>query len=255
MNPITSTTIDNIQNTLVQPANTITRKDLVDKFYALGMISKRTFDNLYTNEDNNEFLFKGSLVTHHFDLLLKDYNKYASKPINLMSLDDMKVIDRISNGIGHTLPLNVPELHLVQPRIDLLPLNLLPLLVDEEDSIWRKLLACIPAIGIIFSVVNEKSLKDKITNANTPERVVELIKIKNHYKIASIVRSILTVVLAVSVLALGFFSVGLSVTAGIGITAFKGSCAVYYSYSLHKNRQLIEELEAVNSIPDTMTVY
>lgn len=104
-----------------------------------------------------------------------------------------------------------------------------------EDSIYRKLLACIPLIGIYVTVRNESSLKNKITESKDLPYIAALVAIKNHYKIASIVRKVLTMVLIITQIATASFAV-----AGVGIigTGFIS----YYAYAIYKNRQLLREL-------------
>jgi len=57
-----------------------------------------------------------------------------------------------------------------------------------EDSIYRKLIACIPILGAIPTLMNNISLNKKIAQTKEPIRLVKLIIIKNQYKIASIIR-------------------------------------------------------------------
>lgn len=106
-----------------------------------------------------------------------------------------------------------------------------------EDSIYRKILACIPLLGIIPTVINERSLATKIKTTLEPTRLIKLISVKNDYKIASIARILITVALIVSAAAYGVFS-------GMGlVTAILGCCLAVHAYSIHKNKQAIIRLQ------------
>ena len=104
-----------------------------------------------------------------------------------------------------------------------------------EDSIWRKLAACIPVIGYYFSITNQRSLSEKITTWKGNETKAQLIFVKNHYKYATIVRNALTVA---AVAGLGFS------TAVPAVAALAVSSSVYNVYAIVKNRQLANELSA-----------
>lgn len=63
-----------------------------------------------------------------------------------------------------------------------------------EDSICSKLLSCLPVIGYLVKVVNEAALLNKIQgDGRGLQGRIECIKIKNHYKLTSIVREVLSV--------------------------------------------------------------
>lgn len=147
-----------------------------------------------------------------------DYKKFYSK---IMKMPPPKYFDfkLVAGGKGGIWPGDISIL------IDDIP----------EDSIYRKLLACVPLIGIIPTVINEGSLRKKITATSTsPNQLVKLITIKNHYKIASIVRKILTVALVVAVIGQKV----LIASAVVG-TAF----IAHYAYNIYKNRQIIKVLQ------------
>lgn len=108
-----------------------------------------------------------------------------------------------------------------------------------EDSIYRKLLACIPIIGIIPAFINERSLSEKITKTKDNARIIKLINIKNHYKISSIIRESLSVALVVVSVALAI----LGSSTGVGIAMIGGCCIAFHAYEIYKNKQLIKDLQ------------
>ena len=112
-------------------------------------------------------------------------------------------------------------------------------IIIPEDSIYRKILACVPIIGIVSTVINEGSLRKKITQSIVPDNVVKLITAKNHYKFASIVRKILTVALIVAIVGQNILFASAALGAGF---------ISYYAYSAYKNKQLITSVQA-NGIP------
>lgn len=113
-----------------------------------------------------------------------------------------------------------------------------------EDSLLRKIIACIPLLGIISSVKNELSLKGAINENKDPQRIIRRIEVKNHYKIASIMRELLTLALVVAIVASGILSVGTNISIGIIVTAAViTACFVgVYGYKIHQNKQSIIKL-------------
>jgi hypothetical protein len=88
---------------------------------------------------------------------------------------------------------------------------------DPEDSLARKLVSCLPIIGIIPGHINSKSLNAKIIDCKDSTWKVQLLKIKNDYIKASIIRDVLTV--AIAVLAL-FFTIFAAIPLTLGIIGF-----------------------------------
>lgn len=119
-----------------------------------------------------------------------------------------------------------------------------------EDSIYRKLLACIPIIGIIPTVLNERSLREKIAKTKESTHFVKLINVKNHYKFASIVRKLLSIVLIVACVALPLLSWPIGIAAGVVGSGF----IAFYAYGIHKNKQIIKTLQT-NNLPAISQVY
>lgn len=84
-----------------------------------------------------------------------------------------------------------------------------------EDSLFYKLLACIPIIGTISTLLNEGSLRVKIIQSKNIQQTNRLINVQNHYKIAAIIRELLSVAIVIASLAVGM----LGVIAGVKMVA------------------------------------
>jgi len=113
----------------------------------------------------------------------------------------------------------------------------------EEDSTLRKVATVLPVIGPLVQMWNERLLSIRIAEPNSISRAITLLKVKNDYKIAGIIRDILIVATFVTLIALGILTPGspLMIMASIGL----GISALYIGfqlYNLHKNKQTIERL-------------
>lgn len=105
-----------------------------------------------------------------------------------------------------------------------------------EDSIYRKLLACIPIIGAISTFFNERSLSAKIMCSYDPDRIVRLINVKNDYKIASIIRELLSLTTIVTRVALSHLSLSVGIGTGIALIG----CIAFHAYGIYKNKQITD---------------
>lgn len=116
-----------------------------------------------------------------------------------------------------------------------------------ENSIFRKILACIPLLGIIPTIINEDRLRAKIQPEKDSATLVTLIEVKNRYKVASIIRGLLSMALLVTGIATGIFgSLGLGLAICGLIVA--GCCISEYAYRIHKNKHIIEILQKTNKL-------
>src|SRR5262245_49283043 len=73
------------------------------------------------------------------------------------------------------------------------------------DSILTKVIAAIPVVGVIMQIWTETEMSTPISEAvryREKERTIRLIESKNHYKIAGIVRDVLTIAALVTIVAL-----------------------------------------------------
>lgn len=112
--------------------------------------------------------------------------------------------------------------------------------IDPENSIWRKLFACIPVIGIISNIFNERPLAKKIYHATCSDRAIELINIKNHYKLCTIIRASISMAIVVAKVSLPVIS-----ASGFGICfAILGTGHILrQAYGIYKNKNLINDLQ------------
>lgn len=128
---------------------------------------------------------------------------------NRLGLQPMP-LDWYTNQIVYTPPPPPVRKKLVLPSLEKFskfpPMWDLCYLKDDEDSLWRKILACIPLIGIVPAEISMHSLRGKMHNTNRPERNIYLLKIINQYKACSTLRAFLTVALAVSALSFQILS-------------------------------------------------
>lgn len=117
-----------------------------------------------------------------------------------------------------------------------------PFLIPE-DSIVLKVLACVPAIGNFVSVVSYFSLKTKLLQPTTIPHTIELIRVKNDFIVADIMRNMFFVVLLVSQIALGVFSGGWLVVPVLGAIFFT-IIALVHLIQINQNNKIIRELQA-----------
>lgn len=117
-------------------------------------------------------------------------------------------------------------------------------IVIEENSLLMKVISYIPLIGIIPAFIQEVSLANKIFNTSATEvpRVIELINIKNQYKIASAVRNLLTAALIVAGTAFGILG-GALVSSAVPTVTLIGLAGLHI-YKMSQNNKLITELQS-----------
>lgn len=132
----------------------------------------------------------------------------------------------------------------VQQRVGALPVPPQPIDI-EENSTLMKVLSCIPILGNIPTVIQEQSLGLKIAFTDEVPRLIELIKVKNKYKVASIVRELIEIALIVTGIALGVLSIGLG-TICAAISAF------YVGINISRiieNKKVINILQTTGVMP------
>lgn len=110
----------------------------------------------------------------------------------------------------------------------------------EEDLIVLKALSCIPILGAFLSVCVEFSLVKKLENTTSVPKLIELINIKNQYKIINVGRNMLTVALVIAGMAYGIIVKG--VLTKIFLAGLLIGIAINL-YGIKKNNQLIKELQ------------
>lgn len=114
-------------------------------------------------------------------------------------------------------------------------------LAIKEDSILLKAISCIPVVGVVFSLFQETSIADKITQTSDPTRAIELINLKNQYKIANVVRNLFTAALIATGIALGILS-GSFAFGAVLISAHVGMAGINIC-QIHQNNQVVNELQ------------
>lgn len=129
--------------------------------------------------------------------------------------------------------MSVPTSHLSR--------NSVPPLAIEENSTLLKAISCIPLIGIATSLFQEISLAHKITQVADAPRLIELINVKNQYKVANVVRNLFTAALIVAGIALGI--IGGTFAFGAVLTLAHVGMAGLNIYRIHKNSQVVSELQ------------
>lgn len=124
-------------------------------------------------------------------------------------------------------------------------------IVIEENSLLMKALSYVPLIGFISSLIQERSLANKIFITAEAPRLVELINVKNQYKIANAVRNLLTAALIVAGIAFGIFSgplafgiIGSPLLSGTISTILLTGVAGLNVYKIHQNNAVINELQS-----------
>lgn len=111
----------------------------------------------------------------------------------------------------------------------------------KEDSSLNKAIACIPIVGGIIGVYNESSLAQQISSTKNVGALIRFIEVKNHYKIASIVREVLLIAIIAYYMATGMPDAGYLAGSGACIVVLTGLIA-WNGYSIYHNKEVAEEL-------------
>jgi hypothetical protein len=122
----------------------------------------------------------------------------------------------------------------------------------EENSNWMKAVSCVPILGIIPSMIQETSLVTKIAEERRAPKKIELIQIKNHYKIANATRGVLAAALLVIGIASGILNLGFLV-ASLSVIGLLGFSVWDISQAIH-NAKIVDGLRAAGAIPRGMTI-
>ncbi len=111
-----------------------------------------------------------------------------------------------------------------------------------EDSTFRKAISCIPVLGVVMALFNEFSLAEKIRTEVKIERAFRLIDVKNHYKMAGMIRELLFIAIITTLMATGVLrgTIPLAI-GGVSIAVIIGVLALH-GYRIRHNKQLIEEI-------------
>jgi hypothetical protein len=123
------------------------------------------------------------------------------------------------------------------PSIHSAPFPLKPI---AEDSTCLKTICCIPFYGAISSSFVEASLRQQCNQTRVEPILIEIIHIKNQYKIASVIRSLFTIAVLIAAVAYKIIPATLFFTICIGVhIAMTASQLCTRNQNIH----LIKELE------------
>jgi hypothetical protein len=117
-----------------------------------------------------------------------------------------------------------------------------------EDSVGWKILSYIPFFGALPSAIQQASLVCKIEKETEIQRIVELIEVKNSYKLGDAVRSLLNAVFCVVAVASGILGAGLYGFHFLGPSLLVGYFLLYagvQAYGISHNSKIIKDLSSV----------
>lgn len=86
----------------------------------------------------------------------------------------------------------------------------------KEDSVLWKALSGIPVIGLGISHIQQASLAEQVFTVPNIPSLIKVIEVKNDYKIATIVSSLITTALVVAGVASSILAVGFLIAAAEG---------------------------------------
>ncbi len=107
----------------------------------------------------------------------------------------------------------------------------------EEASPLLKRISAIPIIGIPVSMIQESSLKSKLSKSNDPALSVALIHIKNEYAKSALNRNLLSAALVVAGIAKNILKNNFLFSALIFI-----GCAALNAYRIDQNEEILFRL-------------
>src|SRR6185312_7006614 len=116
--------------------------------------------------------------------------------------------------------------------------------ICPEDSSFRKGISYIPFVGLICGWFQELSLAEQISQPQPREKMIELLSVKNDYKLAQVANCLISIAILIAGVALSFFLFS-EVTSGIGFMVVYGGMSLY---GLNRNSESIERLRANDEI-------
>jgi hypothetical protein len=123
----------------------------------------------------------------------------------------------------------------------------------EEDSIVCKAVSSLPIIGVIPYLLKELSLARQIKMAVNREmsgssveikKVIRLIEVKNHYKVAAIIQVVLIIALLATLMGVGILHNTIPLSVGGASIAVLMSILAVHGYRIHHNREVKAELNS-----------
>jgi hypothetical protein len=128
-----------------------------------------------------------------------------------------------------------------------------------EDSIFRKAVTCIPFLGVAFQIANDLSIQNKCftyTHSGTPidnNRLIYMLNVKNHFNVAFLVQTILTIACMAAVVALGIFGSYMAIPA-ILLGGLFGGIAGLCILDIYQQRKIVTYLQ-VNGYQSGMKLW
>jgi hypothetical protein len=109
--------------------------------------------------------------------------------------------------------------------------------IPENSTFW-KTTTCLPFFGFVPYLIQQASLDARMERERDPARAIELIEIKNQYKIAFLIYSLLSTALNIVVVATGLLSGGIicPVLCSVGMAA-------WLIFQIKKNNSIIDEID------------
>ncbi len=111
-----------------------------------------------------------------------------------------------------------------------------------EDSCVLKMLAMIPVIGLIPRCFVHNSLVGKLAATTDQAKVIEIIRVKNDYKTASTISSMISVSLLIAAMATGIISGIFGFSLSIGSIVFLTFLAIVGNNDINENNRAIRDL-------------
>ena len=112
----------------------------------------------------------------------------------------------------------------------------------SEDSCALKTLAMIPLVGMIPRVFVNNSLVGKLAGNLDPAKAIEIIRVKNDYKTAGIVSSMILTALIIAGMATGIIAGALGITIGIISILLNGMSNLVTNNDITQNNGIIRDL-------------
>ncbi len=112
----------------------------------------------------------------------------------------------------------------------------------SEDSCILKSLASIPFVGVIPRLFANNSLAAKLSGNLDPAKQIELIRVKNDYKTAAIVSSMIVTAMLIVGMAAGVIGGVLGLSLGILAVVLNGFSNLAHTNDMQQNNIIMREL-------------
>ena len=118
----------------------------------------------------------------------------------------------------------------------------------EADNIICKVIACMPFIGFAAYCVSVNSLDVDLAKTVDRSRTIKLVEVRNHYKIATIIQTVILIAMIATFMATGILraaAADLSI-GGVCMGVLVGAAA-YNVYLIRCNHKLIDEITSTGT--------